>query len=406
MKRLLVYSHDTFGLGNIRRMLCICEHLNAVIPDLSILLVSGSPMVHSFRLPPRLDYIKLPCLRRTLQGGYMAKSVGTPLQDTVRLRADLIRTAVTHFCPHLLLVDKKPYGVENELQDALSYLRTCLPETRQVLLLRDILDSPEVTTGIWKKQGYYEAIQAFYDLVLVVGTPQVFDLRTEYQLPPSVANKVRFCGYLQRTPGSISREAIRRTLQLQNERLILVTPGGGEDGYHLLSSYLEGLKHLPADHNTSSLIISGPEMPALQKTMLAEAADSHPHVQIREFTNDMMSHIGAADVVVSMGGYNTICEILSLHKRAVVVPRVQPVAEQWIRAQRLARLGLLAALHPAEVTPRQLMHTVLQALQAPAPVPARVLDFHALPRIASYIAALLTDDTEVDAMDACCEVCS
>jgi len=67
MKRLLVYSHDTFGLGNIRRMLCICEYLLEALPTLSILLVSGSPMVHSFRIPRRLDYIKLPCLRPDIE---------------------------------------------------------------------------------------------------------------------------------------------------------------------------------------------------------------------------------------------------------------------------------------------------------------------------------------------------
>ncbi len=405
MKKLMVYSHDTFGLGNIRRMLCICEHLNAVIPDLSILLVSGSPMVHSFRLPPRLDYIKLPCLSRTLQGGYAVKSVGSPLQDTVRLRADLIRTAVAHFRPDLLLIDKKPYGVENELQDAMAYLHTCLPETRQVLLLRDILDSPDVTMKVWEKHGYHEAIRTFYDLVLVVGTAAVFDVCAEYQLPPSVAEKVRFCGYLQRLPGGTSREVIRRELRLQHERLVLVTPGGGEDGYHLLASYLEGLRYLPADHNTSSLIICGPEMPASQKARLTGAVVRYPHVQLCDFTNDMMSYMGAADVIVAMGGYNTVCEILSLQKRAVVVPRVQPVAEQWIRAQRLARLGLLDTLHPEEVTPQQLMHTVLSVLQSPAPVPDAALDFNALPRIAGYLEALLAGKETAQSLDACYEVC-
>ncbi|MEL7224866.1 MAG: glycosyltransferase, partial [Cyanobacteria bacterium J06576_12] len=55
--RIMVYSHDAFGLGNLRRMLAICEHLLTRWPNLSILLVSGSPMIHEFRLPVGLDYI-------------------------------------------------------------------------------------------------------------------------------------------------------------------------------------------------------------------------------------------------------------------------------------------------------------------------------------------------------------
>ena len=55
--RLMVYSHDSFGLGNIRRMLAICNYLLNAIPELSILVISGSPVMHSFRIPQRLDYI-------------------------------------------------------------------------------------------------------------------------------------------------------------------------------------------------------------------------------------------------------------------------------------------------------------------------------------------------------------
>lgn len=59
--RLIVYSHDSFGLGNIRRMLSICEYSIDNVPEMSILILSGSPVLHSFRMHPGLDYIKLPC---------------------------------------------------------------------------------------------------------------------------------------------------------------------------------------------------------------------------------------------------------------------------------------------------------------------------------------------------------
>ncbi|MEO1133114.1 MAG: glycosyltransferase, partial [Cyanobacteria bacterium J06639_1] len=75
--KLMVYSHDTYGLGNLRRMLAICEHLLKTLPDLKILLISGAPMLHEFRLPDGLDYIKLPCLRRSESGDLSAKYLGT-----------------------------------------------------------------------------------------------------------------------------------------------------------------------------------------------------------------------------------------------------------------------------------------------------------------------------------------
>jgi predicted glycosyltransferase len=77
-----------------------------------------------------------------------------------------------------------------------------------------------------------------------------------------------------------------------------------------------------------------------------------------------MSLIDAADLVVCMGGYNTVCEVLTLGKRAIVVPRVRPVQEQWIRAQRMAKRGLLRALHPDSLTPQALGALVRDELAA------------------------------------------
>ena len=176
MKRVLVYSHDTFGLGNIRRMLEISRHLVESDPEISVLIITGSPMLHAFRIPARIDYVKLPCLSRTLQGGYASKYLDLSIDEAVRLRANVIRSAVLEFRPDLVLVDKKPFGVKDELADVLEPLTARGRRPRLVLLLRDILDSPEATTPVWRKNRYYEAISAYYDEVLVVGTPEVLSL--------------------------------------------------------------------------------------------------------------------------------------------------------------------------------------------------------------------------------------
>ncbi|MEJ7710237.1 MAG: hypothetical protein WKF84_10315 [Pyrinomonadaceae bacterium] len=131
MKKIMVYSHDTYGLGNLRRMLSICQHLTASIPNLTILLISGSPMVHGFRLPRRVDYIKLPCLTRSQREEYAVKFLGLGIIEAIRLRSDLILAAATNFKPDLLLVDKKPFGVKNELEATLRYVKEKLPQTKK-----------------------------------------------------------------------------------------------------------------------------------------------------------------------------------------------------------------------------------------------------------------------------------
>lgn len=388
MRRLLVYSHDTFGLGNIRRMLAICEHLVETEADLSVLLVTGSPVIHSLRLPARLDYIKLPCLTRSDFEGYDVKYLGTEIGETIRLRSDLILSAVANFKPDLFLIDKKPYGVKNELMMALNYARLHLPESRRMLVLRDILDSPERTVQAWRKNGYYDAIRLFYDRVFVLGAPEVFDLRREYELPVDVAEKVGFCGYLRRKATIRPRFEVREEFRASaGEELILVTPGGGQDGFEILSTYLDSLECASPSPPCRSILVSGPEMPQPQKEFLQRAAAKYQQTAFCEFTDDLMSLMNAADVVVSMGGYNTVCELLSLDKRAVVIPRVRPAEEQLIRAERMAARGLFSFLHPDRLTPASLKAAVSKELAhangSPAAFPK--LDMGALPNLATAL---------------------
>src|SRR5437660_4909578 len=249
-KRILVYSHDTFGLGNIKRMLEISKHLVAAYSNVSVLIISGSPVVHAFRIPPRIDYIKLPCLARTLDGAYDVKFVGLGYDDTIRLRATLITSALLDFSPDLLLVEKKHFGVSNELAPGLRLLhgRGALPKV--VLLLRDILDNPETTTATWERNHYHEAVRCFYDRILVVGSPEIFNLATEYKFPAASGSKLQFCGYLRRDRGSQTRDQIRGELGVHDdEHLVLVTGGGGEDGYQLLANYVRTQSYPQGDEH-------------------------------------------------------------------------------------------------------------------------------------------------------------
>lgn len=389
MKRILFYSHDTFGLGNIRRMLEVARHLVEASDQVSILVVTGSPMLHAFRLPPRIDYLKLPCLSRSVDGHYGARSLDLSLAATVRLRANLIRSAIEDFEPDLIVVDKKPFGVEDELCGAFESLSGRTRRPKLALLLRDILDSPEATTRVWRKNGCFEAIEAYYDQVLVVGDPGVFDLRHEYDFPPFCAAKVAFCGYIGREPGREARADVRRRLGVAgDDPLLLVTTGGGEDGFGLVDHALRGLRALPDALRPRTHIVCGPEMAAGLRQDVATRAAAMPAVSVQDFSDDMMSLIAAADVVVAMGGYNTVCEVLTSRRRAVIVPRVKPGLEQCIRAERMAALGLLRMLHPDRLSPAALMQAVmgeLDALRRSEPQPL----LHALDGLAGTTRELL-----------------
>ena len=388
--KLMVYSHDTFGLGNIRRMLAICSHLHASIPDLSILIVSGSPMLQSFRVAQGIDYIKLPCLKRTEGGELGVRFLDLDVAEIVRLRRELILSTAVSFRPDIVLVDKKPDGLAGELEPSLRYIRCNLPQTRILLVLRDILDSSRATVDAWMQHGYYSTLQWYYDDVLVLGDRQIYDVCKEYQFPESLRQKVHFCGYVSRQLPNRSRSEIRKELGVaDDESLVLVTAGGGQDGYDLLSTSVAATCSLAKRLRVKTLLVTGPELGKEQTKAIHKAARSRAGLQVMEFTDDLMSYMNAADTVISMAGYNTICELLTLGKRSILVPRVKPVEEQKIRAERMANFGVFKTILPNALTPDVLENAIAEQLQAArnnAPL-STYIDLGALPYITTMLKA-------------------
>ncbi|WP_051038837.1 glycosyltransferase family protein [Chamaesiphon minutus] len=205
-------------------------------------------------------------------------------------------------------------------------------------------------------------------------------------------SKSLFCGYIRRQQASKHPEVLRRELKLApGERCVLVTAGGGEDGYPLIHAYLEGLATLPTDYALKSLVVCGPEMSTAERAKLFQMATQHPQVTISEFTDDLMSYIEVADAVVAMGGYNTFCEILTAQKPSIIIPRVKPTEEQVIRATKMAQMGLLEMIHPNELTPAVLIDKLVHQLNNPGYYTSNIkkVDLDALPRITQGIATAM-----------------
>jgi len=176
---------------------------------------------------------------------------------------------------------------------------------------------------------------------------------------------------------------------------VLVTAGDGVDGYQLFENYLRGLERRAAERRIKSLIVTGPDLPPAKTQMIRRLAQTQSGVRVLDFTDDMQSYTNAADVIVSMAGYNTICEILTLRKRAVVVPRVYPGEEQRIRAERMSQLSLFKMILPCDLSPQALMDAVtdqIDLLRAGAAGPPSI-DLGALPRVTGILTELMGKKT-------------
>jgi len=381
--KILLYSHDTFGLGNIRRTLLLAEELRTQYEGAAILIVTGSPMIQAFRIPAGVDYVKLPCLDRTDSERYEPRFLRHCTNEIKRTRCAILRNTVLGFNPDLMIVDKRAGGVDGELLPALRALRESGSIAKLVLGVRDILDAPERTRASLKNNGSFEIIEEFYDEVWIYGSRCIFDAVKEYDFPESVARITHFCGYLKRPTAQPARD--------DGPPQILVTTGGGGDGLALIRTYLEGLAELPRSTALRTTVVFGPQMSPADREGLLKQFGYLADVSFLDFEADLAKRYAAADVVVSLAGYNTVCELLSFAHRAILVPRAEPVQEQLIRARLLAAKGYFDLVEPETLKPDVLIARVLNALK-PTPLAVPPLDLDGLPRVVQRTAELLEQE--------------
>jgi predicted glycosyltransferase len=348
--RVALYSHDTMGIGHMRRNALIARTIAGSPVRATMLLIGGAREAGCFPLPPGTDCLTLPSYYKQEDGQYESRSLLTSRDQLTALRARTITAALEAFEPDVLIVDKVPRGALRELGPALELLRA-EGWTRCVLGLRDILDDPATVGREWVEGSLAEAVRDYYDAVWVYGDPAVYDQAREYGYPADVAAKVRYTGYVarpQRTSFSeIEGAELLPLISGPADRLFLCMVGGGQDGVPLAETFAR--VEFPAP--TRGVILTGPFMPADAQNRLCRLAATNPGLRVVKFVTDPDLLLSLADRVVAMAGYNTVCEALSFGKPALVVPRVAPRREQLIRAERLQQMGLVDMLRPGELTP-------------------------------------------------------
>lgn len=367
--RLLLYSHDTFGLGHLRRTLAISHQLAADLPNAHQLLLTGSMVAGAFSLPRQLDLLKLPALSKRSSGRYTARALPLSLAETLRWRERLLLDALTSFAPDLVLVDKAPAGVQGELLPLLRHVKTWLPGTQLVLGMRDIEDDPATTAREWAEWDVPRLHTEVYDRILYYGDPEVFDAAAAYRLSPVARRKLVACGYLGRDTEEIDRTTseVRRELGLRDQPLVVVTAGGGGDGFALLKTIADVIANWPGGAPFHALVVTGPLMATAKRLSLRQSQQASEHLTVLEFTPRLFTYLAAADLIIGMAGYNTTVEVLSLGQRAILIPRTRPRQEQLIRAERLAARGWVRLIHPDALSADTLAAQISLALAAPRP---------------------------------------
>ncbi len=340
--RLALYSHDAMGVGHVRRNMLIAQTFSEGPLNATSLMLCGVHEASAFACGQGIDCMTLPALRKHSNDDYRPRDLRLDYADVRAIRQATLKSSLLAYRPDILLVDKLPRGLQGELDIVIPRLRA--QGTRIVFGMRDVLDSADRVALEWGRQGNAKFIQQHYDAVWVYGDPHVFDPIHEYGLT-EIQHKVRYTGYIdqcERLQYAADRSELSDEQLTAFQDVILCMVGGGEDGVDLAMAFA-GCRLPPG---REGLMVAGPLMSHQDRRVLEAAVKQRPDMHFIGSVREADLLTARAERVICMGGYNSTVAVVSFDKPALIVPRVSPRAEQYIRAQRFAQMGLVDVLHP------------------------------------------------------------
>jgi predicted glycosyltransferase len=362
---IVMYSHDTYGLGHIRRTMAIASRLRS--RQTNVLILTGSPIAGRFSFPEQIDFVRIPGMIKKTNEEYRPLSIKIDPKQALDIRKNIITATVKTFQPELFIVDKEPLGLKNEILPTLRWLERCQPGTKTVLGLRDIMDDAGTIKKSWKKKNIYKILDKYYSEIWAYGIRDFYDPIEEYNIPDGIRQKIYFTGYIPRAVIK-RKEAVREKQRYkigEEEKLVVVTTGGGGDGYPVMDTYLSMLERNSRMCSFKSILITGPFMPKDKRSDVFRRA-KRLGVIVFHFYRQMEKILAAADLVISMGGYNTLCELMSQKTVSLLIPRETPRMEQTLRARCFKNRNLVDYIPWNTLSPEILSRKVNELLENPS----------------------------------------
>lgn len=367
--RLLILCHDNNGISKTMRAMKIATHLARSLADCSILVLTDLSIIGKFRFPENVDFVHLPGLIYQTNNDIRARNLNIASASALKLRRKIVQSTAKTFKPHLILVESDLNKVSvSEIYRTLRFLRDNLEQTKIVWGLPDTVGLAHEVERIWSRYKIAVAFEKVVDEIWVYGCRNLFDFAMGYKMPPAMAQKLKYLGYL-RSP-LITAHKVKKEVQRKDIRqpLVLVSAGSGQDGYQIIKTYFEFLEEEGESLPFQSLILTGPMMSTAHKRRFVIQATRFPGVIVKRFCKQVLEYMQYADLVLSTGGYNSICDILSYRKKAIIIPVGGSFDEHKARAELLASNGFMRVLPPEELTSLRLREMVRTMFASPPKV--------------------------------------
>jgi predicted glycosyltransferase len=356
--KIIHYCQQVLGIGHFFRTLEICRALAGH----EVTLIAGGPAVAT-TFPDHVREVRLPGLMMDSEfKNLFPTESGKDIEAVKENRKQIFWDCFEKISPDLFLVELYPFGRKAfrfELDPILKGIRNKdLSPCCVVCSLRDIL--VEKKDPVVYEKRVIQILNRHFDALLVHGDPCLLKLDETFSRIREINIPLVYTGFVAPKPEPGARPRLRKKLGISGSDILVVTSAGsGAVGAPLLEAVISAFAHLNPARNQHLYVFTGPFIRPDEFERLKRLAGKN--IQVSRFTPDFLSYLAAADLSVSMAGYNTCMNILATQVPALVWPFPQN-REQRLRSERLARLGLLEVLDEKDLSPPRLTRMMEQKL--------------------------------------------
>jgi predicted glycosyltransferase len=364
--KILLYCQYVWGMGHLFRSLELVRALSGH----RVVLVAGGQEV-PIRLPAHAALVRLPALFMdefftTLQSGEPGRSVAAVKQE----RCERLLQLMDEERPDAFVVELYPFGRTafgfeiDPLLEAIQAGR--FGRVLRVCSIRDVLVEKRDPTAY--EARVVERLNRHFDRLLIHSDERLLPLEATFSRVGDVRIPIAYTGFVAPTPETDAARRLRQALGVgPGETLVVASAGGGRAGFRLLKEVLAACRELSARRPLRLELFTGPFMADEEFDQLHRLAA--PRLRVRRFTARFLRYLQAADLSISLAGYNTCMNLLVARVPALVLPYSRQ-REQPLRIEKIKPYLAMEVLAEEDLTAVRLAAAAERALaRKPQPKP-------------------------------------
>ncbi len=360
--KIVCYCQHVLGIGHFHRSLEICK---ALATDHETVMILGGPDIDFEQSP--VHFLQLPGLKMDADFSKLLPcEEDKDLETITQTRQRLLLNFFASFQPDVFLVELYPFGRKAfrfELEPILKGIEAgTLTPCLRLCSLRDILvekkNRDEYETRVLKQ------LRHSFDGLLIHSDPSFIPLQKTFSRMSSIPVPHYYTGFITPATPESGENNIRNDLGLsRHDSLIVASIGGGNVGEELLKATAAATVLLQKQKKNIHVhlftgLYSTPNLADEIKQLSAST------VTVHDFCFNFPQWLDAAELSISMAGYNTCMNLLAAGIPALLYPFSQN-REQHMRITAFAGTADFTLLNTEDLHPETLAEKILHQLKFP-----------------------------------------